>query len=258
MRIRRLLASKVGPVPKPGPIAAPLEPEALADLADFVPGVFPHRTDLTPVGYERQCRRPGCDCARIRRLASCRFGVVVLSSDFFAKNWPRRELDALAAREVRGGQKVILPVWHNVNAEDVERFSPTLAAKLAVSTAKGIPTVVDGIVKVLRQAREEKTGEVVARTAAAATDWVGVDWRGRFLAHDGPYENLRPIEDAAFEQSMADALERDGRFKVYLARADKLPDHAVRGYRIVHLTDRSSWRRRIAKGDVLLVAKSTS
>jgi hypothetical protein len=41
-------------------------------------------------------------------LAQSRFGVVILSPNFFAKEWPQKELDALVSRE-DGGQKVILP-----------------------------------------------------------------------------------------------------------------------------------------------------
>ncbi len=40
---------------------------------------------------------------------SC-FGVVVLSPAFFAKEWPKRELSGLVAREVATGAKVILAV----------------------------------------------------------------------------------------------------------------------------------------------------
>ena len=81
-----------------------------------------------------------------RGLAESRYGVVILSPNFFAKEWPQKELDGLAAREVDSG-KVILPVWHNVKWEDVRRFSPTLADKLAVSTAKGIDAVVEEILR---------------------------------------------------------------------------------------------------------------
>jgi hypothetical protein len=88
-----------------------------------------------------------------RGLANSRFGVVILSPRFFAKNWPRRELDGLAEREVRGGRKVILPVWHEVDAADVEKHSPTLAAKLAVSTSQGLGTVVQKIAEVLQPGR---------------------------------------------------------------------------------------------------------
>ena len=71
-----------------------------------------------------------------------RFGVVVLSQNFFAKEWPQRELDGLVAREVEG-QKVILPVWHQIDKSGVLRYSPTLADKLAVTTKNGIDAVAE-------------------------------------------------------------------------------------------------------------------
>ena len=57
-----------------------------------------------------------------RGLSSSRFGVVILSRDFFSKEWPNRELDGLASRE-DGKEKVILPIWHEVSREDVMAFS---------------------------------------------------------------------------------------------------------------------------------------
>jgi hypothetical protein len=67
-------------------------------------------------------------------LASSRFGIVVLSPDFFAKNWPQYELNGLVAREI-DGRKVILPIWHNVDHDDVRAYSPTLADKIALTTS---------------------------------------------------------------------------------------------------------------------------
>ena len=57
--------------------------------------------------------------ASIRRaidvgLAQSRFGIVVLSPSFFSKQWPQYELDGLAQREMRGNDRVILPIWHDV------------------------------------------------------------------------------------------------------------------------------------------------
>lgn len=76
-----------------------------------------------------------------RGLANSRFGIVVLSPAFFAKEWPQRELDGLVAQEM-GGRKVILPVWHNVTLDDVRRFSPTLADRVGVPSQKGTAEVV--------------------------------------------------------------------------------------------------------------------
>lgn len=67
-------------------------------------------------------------------IRSSRFGVVILSPAFFSKGWTNHELDGLVTRNVAGEQS-LLPIWHNVTAEDVRAYSPSLADKLAVSTA---------------------------------------------------------------------------------------------------------------------------
>lgn len=81
-------------------------------------------------------------------LANSRYGIVVLSSSFFAKEWPKTELDALVTRQNSEREKVILPIWHNVTAEDVKKFSPILASKMAARSADGIDAVVAQIVNV--------------------------------------------------------------------------------------------------------------
>ena len=70
-------------------------------------------------------------------LSTSRFGVVVLSPSFFSKEWPQYELDGLVTRETTGDGQIILPIWHNVTRSDVVRYSPTLADKLALNTARG-------------------------------------------------------------------------------------------------------------------------
>jgi len=82
-------------------------------------------------------------------LANSEYGIVILSPAFFAKDWPTRELDGLAARETRN-RKVILPVWHQMNQALVAQHSPMLADKLAVSTDRGIDQVALAILKVIR------------------------------------------------------------------------------------------------------------
>jgi hypothetical protein len=68
-------------------------------------------------------------------LLNSRFGVVVLSPAFFSKKWPQYELNGLTAREM-DGHKVILPVWHMLDRDDVLVYSPTLADKVALSTRR--------------------------------------------------------------------------------------------------------------------------
>ena len=67
-------------------------------------------------------------------LARSRFGVVVISPSFLAKNWPQYELDGLVTREMTGEQ-VILPVWHQTSKQEVIGYSPSLADKVARNTS---------------------------------------------------------------------------------------------------------------------------
>ena len=46
-----------------------------------------------------------------RGLAASRYGIVVLSRNFFRKPWPRRELNGLVAREMAEDRGMILPIW---------------------------------------------------------------------------------------------------------------------------------------------------
>jgi hypothetical protein len=67
-------------------------------------------------------------------LADSRYGIVVLSSAFFAKGWTEYELNGLVTKEMTSREKVILPIWHKVSKDEVARYSPSLADKLALNT----------------------------------------------------------------------------------------------------------------------------
>lgn len=69
-----------------------------------------------------------------RGLANSKFGVVVLSEHFFAKEWPRTELDGLVSLEMAGSSR-ILPIWHKITIDEVRKNSPTLAQRLALNTS---------------------------------------------------------------------------------------------------------------------------
>lgn len=86
-----------------------------------------------------------------RGLADSRFGVVVLSRFFFEKGWTNYELDGLVTRAVTGEQ-VLLPIWHNISKQEVIRYSPSLADKLARSTSTHtVEEIAAEIVEVIRQ-----------------------------------------------------------------------------------------------------------
>ncbi len=147
-------------------------------------------------------------------LASSRFGVVVLSRAFFAKRWPREELEGLAAKEAATGSKVILPVWHGIDQQYLADVAPTLAGRVGVSTTKGIPVVAQELVRALSRepqapvdpegsepivrslAASERTREAIERESRpwSETPWVALresdsarTWLSRFT---GMYEGM--------------------------------------------------------------------
>jgi Domain of unknown function (DUF1883)/TIR domain len=67
-------------------------------------------------------------------IARSSFGVVVLSSSFFAKGWPQYELDGPVTMAASGKQ-VLLPLWHGVSKDEVVGYSPSLADRVALRTS---------------------------------------------------------------------------------------------------------------------------
>ncbi len=82
-------------------------------------------------------------------LAKSRYGVVIVSKNFFGKDWPQRELDALFSLE--RGEKKILPIWYGVSKEEVENYSTILASRVAAKSSEGIPQIVRKILDVIKK-----------------------------------------------------------------------------------------------------------
>src|SRR5262249_18934076 len=91
-------------------------------------------------------------------LAHSRYGIVILSPDFLAKEWPKRELAALLAIEMKHGKRV-LPVLHNLQFDALLREFPLLGDKVCVSTEAGIDAVAS---EVLRATGFNRGDEAVA------------------------------------------------------------------------------------------------
>lgn len=94
-------------------------------------------------------------------------------------------------------------------------------------------------------------------TESIAAGWEGVEWKGNFLAYDGPHDGLDSKEDRPFEMSMQDALKAGG-YNIALYDRGNFR-HVGDRVHFVLLTDRRTWKCRIARGnDEYLVASPTS
>ena len=83
-------------------------------------------------------------------LRNAYFGVVVLSPNFFERPWTNYELDGILQRDLSGKGR-LLPIWHRLTQDDVERHAPSLAGRLALSTASSTS---DAIVQELLNLRD--------------------------------------------------------------------------------------------------------
>lgn len=87
-------------------------------------------------------------------LARSRVGLVVLSPAFITKGWTNYELDGIVTRTV-SGEQLLLPIWHNITKQQVIDFSPSLADKVARSTATHTPQEIAAEIAELIQSRGE-------------------------------------------------------------------------------------------------------
>jgi hypothetical protein len=107
-------------------------------------------------------------------LASSRFGVVVLSPSFFAKRWPKRELDALFSLEDDDETRV-LPVWLKVNEHEVRSFSAILSGRLAVVTdGNDVDAVATDLTRSMRRILldEGYRSEILRQETQSSLAWV--------------------------------------------------------------------------------------
>lgn len=125
-------------------------------------------------------------------LASCDFGIVVLSKPFFEKKWPRAELDGLFGRETQS-RKMILPIWKDITEEKVKAHSPILGSRLAVSAGAGIPEVLEQIalaVSVSERQRELTAIDQAAKSVRALKQTVAESQRAETLLRTEQGVNL--------------------------------------------------------------------
>ena len=83
-------------------------------------------------------------------LKESTYGIIVLSKNFFNKNWSQYELDGLMQLQSISKSKRILPIWHNITKEDIINYSPTLADIIALSSNDDLENIVDKIVQVIK------------------------------------------------------------------------------------------------------------
>ena len=106
---------------------------------------------MCPVWYDEFTLRVGDSLRESieRGLKECPKCILVLTPNFLSnKGWSKREYDSIFTREIVEKQRVILPIWHEISVEDVYKFSPVLADRVATQWSLGV----EGVARKLLQA----------------------------------------------------------------------------------------------------------
>ncbi|MDT2673339.1 TIR domain-containing protein [Enterococcus malodoratus] len=67
-------------------------------------------------------------------LLKSKFGLIVISSKYIEKYWTGYELDGILNKESSTGRQMVLPLWHNVTKDEIDKKSPSLSNRLALDT----------------------------------------------------------------------------------------------------------------------------
>jgi hypothetical protein len=187
-------------------------------------------------------------------LARSLFGIVILSPAFFGKHYPTRELNGLAQREI-GGEKVILPVWHDVTDAEVRQFSPPLADRIAARWDEGLDTVVAKLFAVVgKQAMEDarKAAERITTLDEIQSGSVLVQLLDGVHAHRVANDELNTEEEVEGVSSFLDGL---GETIDCLSFVDGAGERARVGFyytRELKALNLSGWRVFAARGSEAL------
>lgn len=77
-------------------------------------------------------------------IKKCKYGLVIISPNFITnEKWIKYELQSLITKQVATNEKVILPIWHKVDENDLKEMSFYLLDKLAGNTNNGIDALAE-------------------------------------------------------------------------------------------------------------------
>ena len=64
------------------------------------------------------------------------FAIIVISENFFGREWTEKELTDFLSRQNRNGQKIILPILHNITVTQLQERYPAVADIQALDSSK--------------------------------------------------------------------------------------------------------------------------
>lgn len=112
---------------------------ASKDKADLVEELYQSLSKLgVAIFYDKESLEWG-DNWKDRILTGTKkaeFAIIVISENFFDREWTERELSEFLNRQNRNGQKLILPILHNITVSQLQKKYPSVADLQAIDSSK--------------------------------------------------------------------------------------------------------------------------
>ncbi|MCM1044437.1 MAG: toll/interleukin-1 receptor domain-containing protein [Candidatus Gastranaerophilales bacterium] len=109
------------------------------DKEDFVEELFQAINKLgINIFYDKESLEWGDDwkAAILNGTKKAEFAVIVISENFFDREWTEKELAEFLSRQNRNGQKLILPILHNITMAQLQEQYPSVADIQAIDSKK--------------------------------------------------------------------------------------------------------------------------
>lgn len=133
-------------------------------------------------------------------LSESEYGVVVLSHQFFQKDWTKKELNSLISMDTAQEDNLILPVWYNITAKEVSDYSPLLASPKAITTnGTDIKQVASKITNEIDIEKEPNGDNFDSRTVDYIAELIAKTWTGDDLSRFFERQGFEIDWDAATE-----------------------------------------------------------
>ena len=69
-------------------------------------------------------------------IETAEFAIIVISKSFFGREWTEKELHDFLERQNSNGQKIILPILHNISFDELKEHYPSIAEIQAIESNK--------------------------------------------------------------------------------------------------------------------------
>lgn len=107
------------------------------DKEDFVEDLYHSLSKLgVDIFYDKESLEWGDNWKDkiLNGTKNAEFAIIVISENFFDREWTERELSEFLNRQNRNGQKLILPIIHNISVEELKKKYPNVADIQAIDS----------------------------------------------------------------------------------------------------------------------------